>query len=99
MARPKKASAVLPAFKHLQIDVQDEFVPVVGEREVEVELLNPYVPYSGTFDEYPDVDVFGKPMVAKIFHKVPAGEVLSLPVSEAKRLIKAGKAKVTADLI
>jgi hypothetical protein len=59
------------------------------EKLVEVKLLRNYVPVNA--EQVPDAP--------GVFVKRHAGEVLELPRSEAKAVIAAGIAAVTADLI
>jgi hypothetical protein len=70
-----------------------ETVPAVTDPEklVEVRLLRNYVPA--------DPEVLPGDPAEPVFKKILAGEVISLPRSEARQAIANGIAAVTADLI
>lgn len=63
-----------------------------AEKLIEVRLLKNYVPANPERVE-------GTPESEPVFVKRWAGEVLSLPRTEAKRVIDLGIAQITADLI
>lgn len=64
-----------------------------AEKLVEVRLLRGYVPVNAEYSVPPD-----EPNT-KIYVKRLAGEVVSLPRSEAKDVIAKGIAEITADLV
>jgi hypothetical protein len=71
----------------------DTSVAAEDNKLVTVRLLKGYVPVNAGFDvprEEPET---------KIYHAVPAGEVVDLPRDEARRAIQLGIAIVDADLI
>lgn len=64
------------------------------EKLVEVRLLRNYVPINAEYSTTPDDG-----HTTKIYTKVLAGEVVSLPRSEAKRVLDLKIAEITADLV
>jgi hypothetical protein len=73
-------------------------VEAVAEKLIEVRLLRNYVPESAEVQEWAH-DVLERDKKSPIYIKRWAGEVLSLPRTEAKRCIDLGIAQITADLI
>ena len=66
---------------------------------VEVRLLRNYVPRDGEFHVSADDLYAGTPRESKLYVKRLAGEILTLPRDEAKAVIAAKIAEITADLI
>ena len=73
--------------------------PATAEKTVEVRLLRHYVPRDGEFYISADDIYAGTPKETKLFVKIPAGTVVSLPRDEAKHCIDNKIAEITADLI
>lgn len=70
-----------------------------AEKLVEVRLLRNYVPVNAEFDTTPDEDHLPEEKKTKLYRKRLAGDVVSLPRSEARKVIDAGIAVITADLV
>ena len=70
-----------------------------AEKLVEVRLLRNYVPREGEFHISADDLYAGTPRESKLYIKRLAGEILTLPRDEAKAVIAAKIAEITADLI
>jgi hypothetical protein len=76
-----------------------EVAAAAAEKLVEVRLLKNYVPYGADYSEHSEIDAKGREHITKIYDKLPAGSVVELPRSEAKRALDLGIATITADLV
>jgi hypothetical protein len=65
--------------------------PAGDTRTLTVRLLNGYVPAE------PQLKAISHEAQSDVFVKVPAGTVLELPIREAARLVKLGKAEIPVE--